>query len=141
MSEYRGGHIILSPSESSVFRQILNSPNNDAIVMRDASLKQAEEMQFQITNTGFSFVLPDPPSIYKSTYDPHIKEKELYSVSAYSVITEREPIVYETKECPERHEGIIYYILKLDENQNISYESTVHDMNFQSELPVLSIAA
>ncbi len=58
MAEYRGGHVILSPSESNVFRQILYCPNREAIIMRDTSLKQASEMHFQMTSTGFSFSLP-----------------------------------------------------------------------------------
>ncbi len=59
MSEYRRGTVILSSSESDTFRKILCCPNNEAITRRDASLKQASEMQFRLTSTGFSFVLPN----------------------------------------------------------------------------------
>ncbi len=141
MSEYRGGHVILSPSESNVFRQILNHPNNEAITMRDASLKQASEMQFRMTSTGFTFTLPDPPSTSMSTYFPNSKKSVFYSCTINVKTIKHNPAAFDTEGFSETYTAVNYYVPETNKNLTIRYGLTVADINIPSKLVVLDIAA
>jgi len=141
MSEYRGGHVILSPSESNVFRQILSHPNDEAITMRDASLKQASEMQFRMTPTGFTFTLPDPPPTSMSAYFPNNKKSVFYSATINVKIIKCNSTAYDTEDFSETYAAINYYVPETNKNLTIRYGLTTADINIPSKLVILDIAA
>ncbi len=62
MPEYYSGRIILSPSESAEFCEMISHPSPTAAFRRDSHLEKIRsEMEIAPTATGFTLSIPDVP--------------------------------------------------------------------------------